>query len=163
MCVIYKSIQTSVHCTHVHLLQIHTLQFFSQEHSASGSGGTTNYSRNAIELSVAQSLHRLQTEYIDMFQIHDAEHCDTKTFQYDVLPTIQDLLRVGKIRAFGITGYPLQMFPHTLQLARECGVHVDTITTYGQCTIFNRNAIQEEFLSEIRPYDVAIINASPLG
>lgn len=59
-------------------------------------------------------MERLHIDYIDILQIHDAEHCDIKTFVQEVLPTVQALRDSGRIRAFGITGYPLGMiYIHT--------------------------------------------------
>lgn len=59
-------------------------------------------SRAKILRSVDESLKRLQTDYIDLYHLH----CyDAKTPHLESLQTLNDLIKVGKIRYFGVSNY----------------------------------------------------------
>jgi aryl-alcohol dehydrogenase-like predicted oxidoreductase len=66
------------------------------------SGGN---SRRWIIREVEDSLRRLQTEWIDLYQIHRPDH---STDIEDTLGTLTDLVRQGKIRAFGSSTFPVE-------------------------------------------------------
>lgn len=65
-------------------------------------GDTTLYDNSAdwIRLSVEGSLKRLRTDRIDLYQLH---YWDKTTPLPDIVDVLQDLIRQGKIRAFGVT------------------------------------------------------------
>ncbi len=59
-------------------------------------------SRAKILKSVDASLKRLQTDYIDLYHLH----CyDAKTPHLEALQTLNDLIKLGKIRYFGVSNY----------------------------------------------------------
>lgn len=59
-------------------------------------------SRTKILKSIDESLKRLGLEYIDLFYLH----CyDAKTSHLEVLQTLNELIRIGKIRYFGVSNY----------------------------------------------------------
>jgi aryl-alcohol dehydrogenase-like predicted oxidoreductase len=67
-------------------------------------------SRNHILWSLEQSLKRLKTDYIDLYQIHG---WDAGTPLEDILRTLNDVVRSGKVRHIGasnLTGWQLQKF-----------------------------------------------------
>jgi aryl-alcohol dehydrogenase-like predicted oxidoreductase len=59
-------------------------------------------SRHHITEAVNGSLKRLGTDYIDLFQLHGF---DAKTPQEEVLGTLDDLVRTGKIRYIGCSNF----------------------------------------------------------
>lgn len=65
-------------------------------------GETTVYDNSAawIRSSVEGSLKRLRTDRIDLYQLH---YWDQTTPLADIVDTLQNLMRQGKIRAFGVT------------------------------------------------------------
>jgi aryl-alcohol dehydrogenase-like predicted oxidoreductase len=66
-----------------------------------------NSSRDRILKEVDDSLRRLQTDYIDIYQIHWP---DLETDFMETAQTMQELLDSGKIRAIGVSNYsPAQM------------------------------------------------------
>ena len=66
-----------------------------------------NSSRQQILREIEDSLHRLRTDYIDIYQIHWP---DPATPFEETAETMQDLYREGKIRAVGVSNYtPQQM------------------------------------------------------
>lgn len=59
-------------------------------------------SRAKILKSIDASLKRLQTDYIDLYHLH----CyDAKTPHLEALQTLNDLIKAGKIRYFGVSNY----------------------------------------------------------
>src|SRR5438067_2696170 len=60
-------------------------------------------SRRWIVREVDNSLRRLQTDWIDLYQVHRP---DPDTDLEETLSALTDLQRAGKIRAFGCSTYP---------------------------------------------------------
>jgi aryl-alcohol dehydrogenase-like predicted oxidoreductase len=70
-------------------------------------GIVRNSSPQRIRKEIADSLKRLQTDYIDIYQIHWP---DLKTPFAETAETMLSLLKEGKIRAIGVSNYsPAQM------------------------------------------------------
>lgn len=60
-------------------------------------------SRRWLTRAVEDSLHRLQTDYIDLYQVHrPAPDTDIE----ETLSVLTDLLREGKVRAIGASTFP---------------------------------------------------------
>jgi aryl-alcohol dehydrogenase-like predicted oxidoreductase len=62
-------------------------------------------SRRWIIRAVEDSLRRLRTEWIDLYQIHRPDH---STDIEETLGALTDLVRQGKIRAFGCSTFPAE-------------------------------------------------------
>lgn len=65
-----------------------------------GSGWDWNPTPEYIKLSIDQSLHRLQTDYIDLYQLHGGTIDDPID---DIMATFESLQTAGKIRLYGIS------------------------------------------------------------
>lgn len=63
-------------------------------------------SRRWIRYEVEQSLRRLGTEWIDLYQIHRP---DPKTDIEETLSVLTDLVREGKVRAIGCSTFPAEL------------------------------------------------------
>lgn len=75
-------------------------------------------SRKHILASVEESLRRLQTDYIDLYQIHG---WDPGPAMEEILSTLHKLVRSGKVRYIGasnLTGWQLQKF---MDLSKQVG------------------------------------------
>jgi aryl-alcohol dehydrogenase-like predicted oxidoreductase len=83
-----------------------TKTHYSVEH---GSGhphpppNTRGNSRRHIVRACEASLRRLQTDHIDLYQIH---YPDDRTSLEETLGALTDLVRAGKVRAFGASNFP---------------------------------------------------------
>ncbi|MEV5711892.1 aldo/keto reductase [Actinoallomurus sp. NPDC052274] len=62
-------------------------------------------SRRWIIKEVEESLRRLRTDWIDLYQIHRPDH---STDVEETLSALTDLVRQGKIRAFGCSTFPAE-------------------------------------------------------
>ncbi|MFD4131529.1 aldo/keto reductase [Streptomyces goshikiensis] len=64
--------------------------------------GDAGTSRSRLITSVNDALRRLDTDYIDLFQLHAF---DARTPVEEVLATLDDLVRAGKIRYLGVSNF----------------------------------------------------------
>lgn len=73
------------------------------------------YIRQAVE----DSLRRLQTDHIDLYQSHDD---DADTPLEETLGAFADLMREGKVRAIGASNYSAARFEQALQTSARLGL-----------------------------------------
>jgi aryl-alcohol dehydrogenase-like predicted oxidoreductase len=73
-------------------------------------------SRKHIFEGVHNSLRRLQTDYLDLYQCHDF-HADVEL--YEVVRAMDDLVRQGKILYWGLSKWPAAQIESVCRLARE--------------------------------------------
>jgi L-galactose dehydrogenase len=115
-----------------------------------------DFSARRILKSVDESLARLQTDYIDVFQIHDIEFGRREQIINETLPAMQQLKQTGKVRFVGITGYPVYPLREIAAVAE-----VDTILSY--CRYNLMDASMDDVLTPLaREKGIGLINASPL-
>ena len=103
-----------------------------------------------------ESLRRLQTDYIDLFQVHDLEFGDVQQVINETVPALRQLQQQGKARYIGITGYP----PKVLRRVAEA-VPVDSILSYCHYNLLN-NEMDGVLTSFVRERGIGLINASGL-
>jgi L-galactose dehydrogenase len=115
-----------------------------------------DFSAQRILKSVDESLARLQTDYIDVFQIHDIEFGRREQIINETLPAMQQLKQTGKVRFVGITGYPVYPLKEIVEVAE-----VDTILSYCRYNLMGTS--MDDVLTPIaREKEIGLINASPL-
>lgn len=76
-------------------------------------------SRRWIIRAVEDSLRRLRTDWIDLYQIHRPDH---RTDIEETLSTLTDLVRQGKIRAFGCSTFPAEEIVESHHVAERRGL-----------------------------------------
>lgn len=76
-------------------------------------------SRRWIVREVEESLRRLQTDWIDLYQIHRPDHT---TDVEETLSALTDLVRAGKIRAFGCSTFPAEDIVEAYHVASRRGL-----------------------------------------
>ena len=76
-------------------------------------------SRRWIMQAVEESLTRLQTDWIDLYQVHRP---DRKTELEETLTALSDLVRAGKIRAYGLSTFPAEDLVEAGHLAERRGL-----------------------------------------
>ena len=115
-----------------------------------------DFSARRVTASIDESLRRLQTDYIDLFQVHDVEFGDVEQIIHETLPALRKLQQQGKARYIGITGYP----PKLLRRIAEA-VPVDSILTYCRYNLINTD--MDGILTPFaRERGIGLINASGL-
>src|SRR3569833_2156845 len=81
--------------------------------------GKKGLSRKYITQAVEDSLKRLRTDYIDLYQSHED---DKNTSLIETLETFTDLIKQGKIRAIGASNYEGTRFKEALQVSIDNGL-----------------------------------------
>jgi aryl-alcohol dehydrogenase-like predicted oxidoreductase len=84
-----------------------------------GDGATSRGSRSYIESALEASLRRLQTDVIDLYQHHEE---DPATPLEETIGTLDELVRAGKIRAYGTSNYAPETLEQAKALATEAYV-----------------------------------------
>jgi L-galactose dehydrogenase len=115
-----------------------------------------DFSAGRIRRSIDESLARLRTDYIDLFQAHDIEFGNIDQIVNETLPALQDVQRSGKARYVGITGYPLRMLKSVAERER-----VDTILSYCRYNLLVTD-LDAKLAPFTRANGIGLINASPL-
>jgi L-galactose dehydrogenase len=120
---------------------------------------TFDFSAQHVFRSVEDSMKRLGVDYLDIVQCHDVEFGDLDVIVRETIPALVRLKEAGKIRAIGITGYPLEVFPYILSCVAPKSV--DVVLSYCNYTLQNdRLALLARSLRAT--YGVGVVNASPL-
>lgn len=115
-----------------------------------------DFSARCIVQSVEESLARLKTDYIDLFQIHDVEFGNRAQIIHETLPAMHRLKQAGKVRFVGITGYSLHLLR---DIAAVAGL--DAILSYCHYNLLDTSL--DTVLSPLaRQQGIGLINASPL-
>ena len=115
-----------------------------------------DFSAERIMRSVEESLVRLQTDTIDVFQIHDIEYGRREQIMYETLPAMFRLKEAGKVRFVGITAYPLGALCDVAET-----VDVDTILSYCRYNLMD-TAMDNRLAPLAEQNGIGLINASPL-
>lgn len=115
-------------------------------------------SRVHIMRAVEDSLRRLQTDYIDLYQAHWP---DESTPIEETLRTMDDLIRQGKVRYIGASNYKAWELMQALWTADKYN-----LTRYDSLQPHYNLIKREEFERELRAvcetYDLGVIPYSPL-
>jgi aryl-alcohol dehydrogenase-like predicted oxidoreductase len=116
-----------------------------------------NSRRHIIEQCEA-SLRRLQTDYIDLYQIHRPD----STIPIDeTLRALDDLIRAGKVRYIGTSTYAAWQVVESLAVAKELGLN-RFICEQPPYNLLDRR-IERELLPMARTYGIGTIPWSPLA
>jgi len=115
--------------------------------------GKTCYDNSKVWLDQAldQSLGRLKTDYIDLYQVH---YWDTKTTLADVFEHLDEKVREGKIRSYGITNIPI-------------GVHLSKrpkhLASFSQELSLANRTDEDQIVAEANKFDLAFLSWGSLG
>ncbi len=115
-------------------------------------------SRRWIVEEVEHSLRRLQTDWIDLYQVHRP---DTATDLEETLAALTDLQRSGKIRAFGCSTYPAHevVEAHWVSERRGLGRFVTEQPPYSLLV----RGIEADLLPVAERYGMGVLPWSPLA
>ena len=116
-----------------------------------------NSRRHIIEQCEA-SLRRLQTDYIDLYQIHRPD----STIPIDeTLRALDDLIRDGKVRYIGTSTYAAWQVVESLGVSKELGLN-RFVCEQPPYNLLDRR-IERELLPMTRTYGIGTIPWSPLA
>ncbi len=115
-------------------------------------------SRRWIIHEVEASLRRLQTDYIDLYQIHRPS---PDTDIEETLSALTDLLRAGKVRAIGSSTFPVSEIVEAQWIAERRGL-ARFRTEQPPYSILSRS-IEREVLPTCAKYGMGVLVWSPLA
>lgn len=138
---------------------------------------TTGFTRESIIDAVEGSLQRLQTDYIDLYQLHwpdrSTNYFGKRGYKHDisdhwednihqVLETMRDLIREGKIKHVGISNETPWGMMRFLEESKVHGTLPRTITVQNPYSLLNR--LFEVGMAEIAMREqVGLLAYSPMG
>lgn len=115
-------------------------------------------SRRWLTRAVEDSLRRLQTDYIDLYQIHRPT---PDTDIEETLSVLTDLMRAGKVRAIGASTFPASDIVEAQWVAERRGL-ARFRTEQPPYSILNRS-IEREVLPTCQRYGMGVMAWSPLA
>jgi len=130
------------------------------EAAANGSGDVNNVglTRQHILASVDESLRRLQTDYIDLYQAHG---WDNLTPIDETLRAFDDVVRAGKVRYIGCSNWPARHLMKALCLSRAQG-WASFVSLQAYYSLVGRD-LEHELLPLCREEDLGVLPWSPLS
>ncbi len=116
--------------------------------------GRTGLSPKWIRQAVNDSLRRLQTDRIDLYQSHDD---DPSTPFDDTLATFDELMRAGKVRAIGASNHSAARLRQALDISERLGLpRYETLQPLYN--LIDREAYEAELEPLIRARGLGVIN-----
>jgi predicted aldo/keto reductase-like oxidoreductase len=101
-----------------------------------------DFSTKRIMASIDESLQRLKTDYVDLFQLHDIEFVSKEQILNEAMPAIEKIKAAGKTRFIGISGLPVR---YLAAIARQ--VELDTVLSWAHYNLL-QDEINNEYLSK---------------
>lgn len=115
-----------------------------------------DFSATRVQQSLQESLRRLQTDHVDVYQIHDVEFGDRAQVLGEAIPAALRLREQGLVRHVGITGLPVRYLRWLLE---RC--EVDLVLSWA-----HYNLLCDELVTELLPTceqrGIGVLSASPL-
>ena len=116
-------------------------------------------SRTHIMTAVDESLRRLRTDYIDLYQTH---WYDENTPIEETLSAMDDLVHQGKVRYIGCSNYPAWRLMQALWVSdRDNLVRYDTLQPHY--SLVHRDEFEGQLADICRTYSLGVLPYSPLG
>ena len=116
-------------------------------------------SRTHILRAVEDSLRRLQTDTLDLYQTHSP---DENTPIEETMRALDELVQQGKVRCLGCSNYNGQRLEEAVQTARRAGLN-EYLTHQPHYSLVEREAFEKNVLPAVKLYGLAVIPYSPLG
>jgi aryl-alcohol dehydrogenase-like predicted oxidoreductase len=121
---------------------------------ANRSGASARWIKRAVE----DSLRRLDTDYIDLYQLHRPDY---RTSLDETLAALSDLVRAGTVRAIGSSTFPAELIVEG-QWAADEGGHRRFVTEQPRYSIFNRT-VEGYVFPTLQRHDMGALTYGPLA
>ncbi|WP_127580007.1 aldo/keto reductase [Paenibacillus koleovorans] len=115
-------------------------------------------SRYHIFRAVENSLRRLKTDYIDLYQVH---RFDPNTPLEETLRALDDLVRQGKVRYIGASNYAAWQLAKAHGISNQLNLHRFE-SVQPEYSLISRE-IEQELIPFVQSEKVGVIVYSPLG
>jgi aryl-alcohol dehydrogenase-like predicted oxidoreductase len=115
-------------------------------------------SRRYIFASIEGSLRRLNTDYIDLYQIHQP---DPETPQEETLEALTDLVRAGKVRYIGCSNFAAWQLLESLWIADARNL-ASYVSAQNEYSLLERS-VEKELVPACHRFGVGILPFFPLA
>ena len=115
-------------------------------------------SRKHIMHEVERSLMRLETDYIDLYQIH---WWDESTPLHETLMTLDDLVKQGKIRYFGCSNFSALQVCEAIWTSRAIGINT-FVSVQPHYSMLERS-VEDELIPFCDNYHLGVLPYFPLA
>lgn len=122
------------------------------------SGSMQGASRRYIKIAVEASLKRLNTDWIDLYQLHRP---DPETPIDETLRALEDLVREGKIRCAGCSQFSPAQIREAHGAARKAGI-TGLVSAQNHYNLLKRD-MERDFIPALREGGIAFIPFYPLA
>jgi aryl-alcohol dehydrogenase-like predicted oxidoreductase len=117
-----------------------------------------HYSRTWMMRSVEQSLKRLDTDFVDILYLHRDYHDENLE---EAVTAIGDLIRAGKIRAFGLSNFRGWRIAEIMRLCEQASVPMPVVCQ-PYYNLLNRGP-EVEILPACAHYGIGVVPYSPIA
>ena len=121
-------------------------------------GSRQGASRRYIMRAVEDSLRRLKTDYIDLYQQHEY---DDRTPIDETLRALEDLIRHGKVRYIGCSNFPAWRVSEAQQIAKQINTHA-FVSCQDEYSLLVRD-IEKDLLPMAQTYNLGLLPFFPLA
>lgn len=115
-------------------------------------------SRRYIKAAVEDSLRRLKTDWIDLYQLHTT---DPLTPIEETLRALDDLIRAGKVRYIGCSNLPAWQVVEAAWTAKTCGLN-PFVSCQDEVSLVVRKH-EVELMPAMRQYGLGLLPYFPLA
>jgi aryl-alcohol dehydrogenase-like predicted oxidoreductase len=114
-------------------------------------------SRSWLIKSVENSLKRLDTDYIDLYIMHEP---DPGTPIEETLRALDDLVRIGKVRYIGCSVFTAWQLCEAMWTSKAHNLE-SFVTVYLKYNLITRNDIEREYVPCCQTHGVGIVPIAP--
>ena len=118
-------------------------------------GGSRRYIMQAVE----DSLRRLRTDWIDLYQIHAP---DPRTPIEETLRALDDLVRQGKVRYIGCSNFPAWQVVEAQWTARANGLNA-FVSCQDEYSLIVRDVVEPQLRPAMLKYGMGLLPFFPLA
>ncbi|MGN7761333.1 aldo/keto reductase [Paenibacillus sp. 22594] len=115
-----------------------------------------DFSKERVIRSAEESMRRLGTDYLDILLLHDIEFGSIEQVMEEGIPALEELKQSGKIRFYGVTGLPLNIFETVLSRTT-----LDVILSYCHYSLNDTTLLR--LLPLLERQGTGLMNASPIS
>ena len=116
-----------------------------------------DFSPKRIRAELENSLRLLQTDHVDILQLHDIEYGNLDQVLTEAYETLVSLRDAGKCRFIGVTGYSLSAMRRALNETK-----LDVLLTYAHGTLLD-DSLSDDLFPIAEENGVGLINAAAVA
>src|SRR5215472_2825126 len=116
-------------------------------------GGGNNLRATHIAQAAEDSLRRLETDYIDLYQAH---FDDDKVPLEETLRAFDSLVSAGKVRYIGASNYSGARLAETIEVSRSLGL-AEYVSLQPHYNLVERHTFETDLLAVVEKYELGVL------